>query len=101
MGFTVTGDGVEVTESIERRVAEHVNRLKDLFASEPDVDVHFSAANGKIVAEVIVPVRGYRTLRAKAKAEDVDSALQSAAKKAEWKYRLFWTRGSFRFSDCC
>jgi hypothetical protein len=27
--------------------------------------------------------------------------VDKAVKKLEWKYKLFWTRGSFRFGDCC
>jgi hypothetical protein len=50
---------------------------------------------------VVVPIRGYRTLKACSKGEDAPAALDRAVKKLEWKYRLFWARGSFRFGDCC
>jgi len=47
MRLTFTGDSVEATKSTERQVAEHVASLKGLlFASEPDVGVHFSTALG-------------------------------------------------------
>ena len=99
MALTVTGYGTEITEDY---VAERVERLKRMFASEPDVSVRFDAAgDGKVVAEVVVPIRGYRTLKACSKGEDAPAALDKAVKKLEWKYRLFWTRGSFRFGDCC
>jgi ribosomal subunit interface protein len=99
MELTVTGEGVGVTEEY---VAERVQRLKRMFASEPDISVHFdTASDGGVIAEVVVPVRGYRTLKACSKADDARGALDRAVKKLEWKYKLFWTRGSFRFGDCC
>ncbi len=99
MALTVTGYEVGITEEY---VAERVERLKRMFASEPDVSVRFDAdADGKVVAEVVVPIRGYRTLKACSKGEDAPAALNKAVRKLEWKYKLFWTRGSFRFGDCC
>ena len=99
MTLTVTGYGAGITEEY---VAERVKRLKRMWACEPDVRVHFdTGGDGKVVAEVVVPIRGYRTLRACSKAEDAPAALDKAVKKLEWKYKLFWTRGSFRFGDCC
>ncbi len=99
MELTVTGEDVAVTEEY---VAERVERLKRMFASEPDVSVRFNTADdGKVVAEVVVSIRGYRTLKACSKGKDAPAALDKAVKKLEWKYKLFWTRGSFRFGDCC
>ena len=98
MELTVTGEDAGITEEF---VAERVARLKRMFASEPDISVRFENHGGKVVAEVVVPVRGYRTLKACSKGDDAPSALDKAVKKAEWKYKLFWTRGSFRFGDCC
>jgi ribosomal subunit interface protein len=99
MALMVTGEGVGVTEEY---IAERVERLKRMFASEPDVSVRFETdGDGKVIAEVIVPIRGYRTLKACSKADDARGALDKAVKKLEWKYKLFWTRGSFRFGDCC
>ena len=99
MALTVTGYEAGITKEF---VAERVERLKRMFASEPDVSVRFETdADGKVVAEVVVPIRGYRTLKACSKGEDAPAALDKAVKKLEWKYRLFWTRGSFRFGDCC
>ena len=98
MELTVTGEVAGVTEEY---VAERVKRLKRMFASEPDISVRFETYGGKVVAEVVVPIRGYRTLKACSKGEDARDALDKAVKKAEWKYKLFWTRGSFRFGDCC
>ena len=73
-----------------------------LFCSEPEVNVSFDTEDsGKVVAEVVVPVKGYHTLRARSKGEDARTSLDKAVKKLEWKYKLFWTRGSFRFGDCC
>jgi ribosomal subunit interface protein len=98
MELTVTGKAVNVTEDY---VAERVQRLKWMFASEPDIRVHLDTDGGKAVAEVVVPIRGYRTLKACSKADDARGALDKAVKKVELKYKLFWTRGSFRFGDCC
>jgi ribosome-associated translation inhibitor RaiA len=98
MELTVTGEGAGMTQEL---VAERVERLKRMFASEPDVSVRFDTAGEGVVAEVVVPIRGYRTLKACSKAKDAPAALDKAVKKLEWKYRLFWTRGSFRFGDCC
>ena len=99
MALTVTGYGAGITEEY---VAERVERLKRMFASEPDVSVRFDTdTDGKVVAEVVVPIRGYRTLKACSKAEGAPAALDKAVKKLEWKYKLFWARGSFRFGDCC
>jgi ribosomal subunit interface protein len=99
MELTVTGEDVGIPEEY---VAERVERLKRMFASEPDISVRFDTdGDGRVVAEVVVPVRGYRTLKACSKAEDARAALDKAVKKLEWKYKLFWTRGSFRFGDCC
>jgi ribosomal subunit interface protein len=99
MALLVTGETSEVTEEY---VAERVERLKRMFASEPDVNVRFDTdGDGKVVAEVVVPIRGYRTLKACSKGDDAPAALDKAVKKLEWKYKLFWTRGSFRFGDCC
>jgi ribosome-associated translation inhibitor RaiA len=98
MALTVTGYGVDITEEY---VAGRVERLKSMFASEPDVSVSFESDGDGVVAEVVVPVRGYRTLKACSKGKDAPSALDKAVRKAEWKYKLFWTRGSFRFGDCC
>ena len=98
MALTVTGYGAEITEDY---VAERVERLKRMFASEPDVGVRFDTYGEKVVAEVTVPIRGYRTLKACSKGDDARAALDKAVKKLEWKYKLFWTRGSFRFGDCC
>jgi ribosomal subunit interface protein len=99
MELTITGEGARVTEEY---VAERVKRLKRMFASEPDVNVRFEAdGDGKVVAEVVVPIRGYRTLKACSKGDDAPAALDKAVRKLEWKYKLFWTRGSFRFGDCC
>jgi ribosomal subunit interface protein len=102
MGLTITDEGVGVTEATEEHVAERVERLKRMFPSEPEVSVHFGTNGGEgVVAEVVVPIRGYRTLKACSKADDTRTALDKAVKKLEWKYKLFWTRGSFRFGDCC
>ena len=98
MELTITGEGAGVTEEY---VAERVKRLKRMFASEPDISVSFDTDAGKVVAEVVVPIRGYRTLKACSKGDDARSALDKAVKRLEWKYKLFWTRGSFRFGDCC
>jgi ribosome-associated translation inhibitor RaiA len=98
MELTVTGERAGVTEEY---VAERVKRLKSMFASEPDISVHFDTDGGGIVAEVVVPIRGYRTLKACSKGDDAPTALNKAVRKLEWKYKLFWTRGSFRFGDCC
>ncbi len=98
MALTVTGYEAGITEDY---VAERVERLKRMFASEPDVSVRFDTDGDGIVAEVVVPIRGYRTLKACSKGEDAPAALDRAVKKLEWKYKLFWTRGSFRFGDCC
>jgi ribosome-associated translation inhibitor RaiA len=99
MGLLVTGEGAGQTEEY---VAERVERLTRMFASEPDVNVRFDTdGDGKVVAEVVVPIRGYRTLKACSKGDDATAALDKAVKKLEWKYKLFWTRGSFRFGDCC
>ena len=99
MALTVTGYEAGITEEY---VAERVERLKRMFASEPDVSVRFDAdADGKVVAEVVVPIRGYRTLKACSKGDDSRGALDKAVKRLEWKYKLCWTRGSFRFGDCC
>jgi ribosome-associated translation inhibitor RaiA len=96
--LTVTGHAAGITDEY---VAERVGRLKRMFASEPDVSVSFEDAGDGIVAEVVVPIRGYRTLKACSKGDDAPSALNKALRKLEWKYKLFWTRGSFRFGDCC
>jgi ribosome-associated translation inhibitor RaiA len=98
MELTVTGEAAGVTEEY---VADRVERLKRMFASEPDISVRFDTVGDGVVAEVVVPVRGYRTLKACSKADDAPRALDKAVKKLEWKYKLFWTRGSFRFGDCC
>ena len=98
MALTVTGYGAGITEDY---VAERVERLKRMFASEPDVSVRFHTDGDGVVAEVVVPIRGYRTLKACSKGKDAPAALNKAVKKLEWKYKLFWTRGSFRFGDCC
>ena len=98
MEVTVTSEAVEVTED---HIAERVERLKRMFASEPDIRVHLDTDGGKVVAEVVVPIRGYRTLKACSKGDDARSALDKAVRRLEWKYKLFWTRGSFRFGDCC
>jgi ribosome-associated translation inhibitor RaiA len=98
MVLTVTGHEAELTEDY---VAGRVERLKRMFASEPDVSVRFESASDGVVAEVVVPIRGYRTLKACSKAKDAPAALDKAVKKLEWKYKLFWTMGSFRFGDCC
>ena len=98
MALTVTGYEAGITEDY---VAGRVERLKRMFASEPDVSVRFDTDGDGVVAEVVVPIRGYRTLKACSKGEDAPAALDKAVKKLEWKYRLFWTRGSFRFGDCC
>ena len=98
MALTVTGYGAEITEDY---VAERVGRLKRMFASEPDVSVRFDTHGEKIVAEVTIPIRGYRTLKACSKGDDARAALDKAVKRLEWKYKLFWTRGGFRFGDCC
>jgi ribosome-associated translation inhibitor RaiA len=98
MVLTVSGYGAGITEDY---VAERVERLKRMFASEPDVSVSFDNDGDGVVATVVVPIRGYRTLKACSKGEDAPAALNKAVKKLEWKYKLFWTRGSFRFGDCC
>ncbi len=98
MVLTVTGYGAGITEAY---VAGRVERLKRMFASEPDVSVRFDTDGDGVVAEVVVPIRGYRTLKACGKGENAPIALDKAVKKLEWKYKLFWTRGSFRFGDCC
>ena len=82
-------------------VAERVERLKRMFASAPDIRVRLDTDGGKVLAEVVVLIRGYRTLKACSKADDAGGAVDKAVKKLEWKYKLFWTRGSFRFGDCC
>ena len=92
MALTVTGYGAGVTEDY---VAERVERLKRMFASEPDVSVRFDTDGDGVVAEVVVPIRGYRTLKACSKGKDAPAALDKAVKRAEWKW------GSFRFGDCC
>lgn len=102
MELAVAGEGVSVTEDVEQRTAEQVERLRPMFASEPDVRVTFRANGaGKVEADLAVGIRGYRTVKARGKGVDEDSSLESALKKLEWKYRLFWSRGSFRYSDCC
>jgi ribosomal subunit interface protein len=99
MELTVTGEDKGISEEY---VAERVARLKRMFASEPEVNVRFdTAGDGTVVTEVEVHIRGYRTLRACGRADDARSALDRAVRKLAWKYRLFWTRGSFRFGDCC
>ena len=98
MALTVTGYEAGITEDY---VAERVGRLKRMFASEPDVSVRFDTDGDGVVAEVVVPIRGYRTLKACSKGVDAPAALDKAVKKLEWKYKLFWARGSFRFGDCC
>jgi ribosome-associated translation inhibitor RaiA len=98
MELTITGEGAGVTEEY---VAERVERLKRMFPSEPDISVRFDTDGEKVVAEVVVPIRGYRTLKACSKGDDARGVLDKAVKKLEWKYKLFWTRGSFRFGDCC
>jgi ribosome-associated translation inhibitor RaiA len=98
MELTVTGEGAGVTEEY---VAERVKRLKRMFASEPDISVRFDTDSGKVIAEVVVSIRGYRTLKACSKGDDARGALDKAFKRLEWKYKLFWARGSFRFGDCC
>jgi ribosome-associated translation inhibitor RaiA len=98
MALTVTGYEAKITEEY---VAGRVEHLKRMFASEPDVSVHFDTNGDGVVAEVVVPIRGYRTLKACSKGEDAPAALDKAIKKLEWKYKLFWARGSFRFGDCC
>ena len=98
MELTVTGESAGVTQEY---VAERVERLKRMFASEPDISVRFDTDGSKVVAEVVVLIRGYRTLKACSKGDDTRDALDKAVKKLEWKYKLFWTRGSFRFGDCC
>jgi ribosomal subunit interface protein len=99
MALTVTGYEAGITEEY---IAERVERLKRMFTSEPDVSVRFDAdADRKVVAEVVVLIRGYLTLKACSKAKDAPAALDKAVKKLEWKYKLFYTRGSFRFGDCC
>ena len=101
MELTVTGEGVDVTEATRSHATGQAEHLKQLFASEPEVDICFSHDGDQVAAEIRIMVRGYRTLKAKSKADDTDIALEKAVKKAEWKYRLFFTRGSFRYSDCC
>ena len=98
MEVTVTGEGAGMTQEL---VAERVERLKRMFASEPDVSVRFDTHGEKVVAEVTIPIRGYRTLKACSKGDDARAALDKAVKRLEWKYKLFWTRGGFRFGDCC
>jgi ribosome-associated translation inhibitor RaiA len=98
MELKVTGEVAEVTEEY---VAERVERLKRMFASEPNISVRFDNDGGKVVAELVVLVRGYRTLKACSKGDDARGALDKSVKRLEWKYKLFWTRGSFRFGDCC
>jgi ribosomal subunit interface protein len=98
MELTVTGEAVDVTED---HVAERVARLKRMFASEPDIRVRLDTDGGKVLAEVVVLIRGYRTLKACSKADDASGAVDKAVKRLEWKYKLFWARGSFRFGDCC
>jgi|tagenome__1003787_1003787.scaffolds.fasta_scaffold15922915_1 ribosome-associated translation inhibitor RaiA len=98
MELTVTDEALDVTQD---HVAEQVEHLKRMFASEPDIRVRLDTDAGKVVAELAVTIRGYRTLKACSKADDARSALDKAVKKLEWKYKLFWTRGSFRFGDCC
>lgn len=102
MGLAVAGEGIGISEDLERRTAEQVSRLRCMFAAEPEVRVVFSA-NGasKVQADVAVEIRGYRTVKARGKGADEDVSLEAALRKLEWKYRLFWTRGSFRYSDCC
>ena len=98
MALTVTGYEAGITEDY---VAERVERLKRMFVSEPDVSVRFDTHGEKVVAEVVVPIRGYRTLKACSKGDDARAALDKAVKRVEWTYKLFWTRGGFRFGDCC
>jgi ribosome-associated translation inhibitor RaiA len=98
MELTVTGESAGMTQEL---VAERVERLKRMFVSEPDVSVRFDTRGEKVVAEVTVPIRGYRTLKACSKGDDARAALDKAVKRLEWKDKLFWTRGSFRFGDCC
>ena len=62
---------MDVTED---HVAERVERLKRMFASEPDISVRLDTDGGKVVAEVVVPIRGYRTLKACSKADDASGA---------------------------
>jgi ribosomal subunit interface protein len=85
MELTVTGEGVGITEDY---LAERTKRLKRMFPSEPDIRAHFDLdTDGKIIAEVVVPIRGYRTLKACSKAENAHTALDKAVKKLEWKLR--------------
>ena len=98
MELTVTGAEAGISEE---QVAGRVARLKRMFASEPDISVRFDNDGDGVVAEVVVPIRGYRTLKACSKGKDAPAALDRAVKKLEWKYKLFWARGSFRFGDCC
>ena len=102
MGLVVTGEGMGISEDLERRSGEQVARLRCMFTAEPEVRVVFSSKGaGNVHADVVVGIRGYQTLKARGKGEDEATSLEAALKKVEWKYRLFWTRGSFRFSDCC
>jgi ribosomal subunit interface protein len=101
MTLVLTGKDVEI---VEQYATDRVKRLNGLFCTEPDVNIVLSTNDSEskpVIAELTVSIRSYRTLKASGKASDARSAIDKAAKKLEWKYRLFWARGSFRFGDCC
>ncbi len=101
MGLTIASKDIEVTEDVEAYAAEKVAEINKLLLHEPDVGILFSAGRGgRVVTEMIAGIRGYQTLKTKAKAEDIYSSVDKATKKLKWKYKLFWTRGSFRLADC-
>lgn len=92
----------EVTPDLEEQATARIKRLNDLFCAEPDVSIVLGTDDReRIVADLSVSVRSYRTLKARGKAPDAATAIDKAAKKLERKYKLFWARGSFRFGDCC
>lgn len=92
---------MDVTEPTQNPAVDQAECLKQLFASEPEVEVRFDREGERASAEVRVLVRGHHTLKSKVKADTANAASKKAVKRAEWKYQLFWTKDSLRYSDCC
>ena len=62
-----------------------------MFPSEPEVSVLFSTNGGEeVVAEVVVPIRGYRTLKACSKA---DASKRDGRGTISFPARLLLTSG--------
>jgi ribosome-associated translation inhibitor RaiA len=102
MQLTATPDAPMVTSDLEDHAAARVKRLNELFCAEPETTIVLTTdAQSRVVADLTVAIRSYRTLKARGKAEEATTAIDKAARKLELKYRLFWARGSFRFGDCC